>query len=513
MSVPEHPPRLEIRDLHKAFAAPALRNVSLQIAPGEVHALVGENGAGKSTLVKILAGLVRKDAGDVYLDGEVFEPRSAKEGLSAGVSLASQELGVIDALSVAENIALRALPSRRGVVDRQVLERDARVQLDRVGLAHVRPNASSAALSVGERQLVELARAVRLPSRLVILDEPTAALNDAQARTVHAIVRELKGSGVSVIYISHRLHDVLDVADRVTVLRDGEVAASTSASALSVEQMVTLMTGEAVRAIETEARPVRHCLLQARAATTDELPYPIDLQCAAGEILGVAGLAGAGKSELLRLLFGLAPLTGGSVLRYDDDKPLPVAGAPAAIALGMGYLPDDRRAAGIFPGLSVLDNLMTPGVAGASLLRVRGQSERLAGAALIERMAVRCDNLDQDIAELSGGNQQKALIARWVHRGSRVLILDEPTRGIDVGTKQRIYRLLVELAHDGRGIVVASSEVDELMSIADRIVVMSNRRAVDEFVRGAWSEAEILAAAFREYSGRIDVASRQDVNR
>ncbi len=497
-------PRLSIRHLDKAFAAPVLRGVGLDIAAGEVHALVGENGAGKSTLVNILAGLVRKDAGEIRLDGEVYEPLSAKESLNAGVSLASQELGVIDALSVAENIALRALPERRYVVDRQHLESAARALLDRVGLLDIRPNAPAASLGVGERQLVELARAVRLPCRLLILDEPTAALNEAQARQVHAIVRELADSGVSVIYISHRLRDVLDVADRVTVLRDGQVVVSSSAAALTMSQMVELMTGDAATTVEVGPPLTGRCLLEAKRATTAELPEPIDLSCSEGEVLGIAGLAGAGKSELTRMLFGLEPLTAGKVLRYVDDQPMPVTNSPAAIRSGIGYLADDRRAGGIFPGLSVLDNLTIPGAVGDSMLRVRGLEERQQGEALIDRMAVRCDGVDQDISELSGGNQQKTLIARWMYRDSRVLLLDEPTRGIDVGTKHRIYRLLRQLAKDGRAIVVASSEVDELMTIADRILVMSNRRAVAEFLRGAWSEAEIVAAAFQEYSGRVD---------
>ena len=497
--------RLAIRHLDKTFAAPVLRDIGLNIAAGEVHALVGENGAGKSTLVNILAGLVRKDAGEIRLDGELYEPRSAKDGLNAGVSMASQELGVVDALSVAENIALRELPQSRYIVDRRSLESEARTLLERVGLADLSPDAPAASLSVGERQLVELARAVRRPCRLLILDEPTAALNDAEARRVHAIVRDLAGGGVSIIYISHRLRDVLDVANRVTVLRDGQVAASSLAAELSVPQMVELMTGSTATTLEENSPPLAgRCLLRVTCAATAELPHPIDLSCRAGEILGVAGLAGAGKSELTRMLFGLEPLTAGSVVRYVDDQPVEVTRSPEAIEAGMGYLADDRRVGGIFPGLSVLDNLMIPGPVEGSVFRVRGPEERLQAESLIDSMAVRCEGIDQDISELSGGNQQKTLIARWMYRDTRVLILDEPTRGIDVGTKHRIYRLLLKLARQERAVVVASSEIEELMTIADRILVMSNRYVAGEFTRGAWSEGEIVAAAFQEYTGTID---------
>ena len=496
--------RLSIRSLDKSFAAPALRQVELTIGVGEIHALVGENGAGKSTLASILAGVVRKDAGELRLDGKIYEPCRARDGFRAGVSLAAQELSIIGSLTVAENIALRELPSRRFVVDRIRLHEDAVKLLATVGLGGIDPTLPAAALSLAERQLLELAKAIRSPCRLLILDEPTAALTASQAARVHRLIRKLVTQNVSIIYISHRLDDVLELADTVTVLRDGEVVQTAPSVEFSAATLIEQMTGgrsgpteSSVTAVATVPSP----LLEARNLQTADLRQPLSLCCGAGEILGIAGLAGAGKSELMRALFRLEPATCGEVVRHIGGSESVLRDSSHAISLGVGFLGEDRQSMGLFPGLSLLDNMMVPGARRTSIFGLADRrSERASGSNLVRDMAIRCEGLDQEIGQLSGGNQQKSLIARWLHRGSEILLFDEPTRGVDVSTKHTIYELLFDLQAKGSGIIVASSEIDELMAICSRILVLSNRVLVTEFARGDWTEADILTAAFQQYS-------------
>ena len=501
-------PRLSIRALRKSFNVPVLKGVDLDIDPGEIHAIVGENGAGKSTLVNVLAGLLPMDGGELFLDGEAYEPANARNAVEAGVSFAAQELSIVDSLSVAENIALRALPRRGLAIDRRSLNDKARKLLARVGMEEIEPETTADHLSLANRQRLELAKAIYTDCRLLILDEPTASLNASQAERVHRIIGEMAAAGVAVVYISHRLSDVLAIADTVTVLRDGEVISSVPATDTSVERMMAEMTGGEIAAAvhRHDSDDEGPLMLEARAVTTTDLPHEVDLACRGGEIIGFAGLAGAGKTELLQALFGLVPLKSGSIVRHLPDKQAVIRSPGEAVRSGVGFLAENRQAMGIFPGLSVLDNVMTPGGAASSspLSMIDRKAESAAGDKLKGQLTIRCGGLDQPIEQLSGGNQQKALIARWLRRDARVLLLDEPTRGVDVGTKEAIYRLLLALRDDGRSIVVSSSENEELMTICDRIVVMSNRKPVAEFHRGNWSENAILSAAFRAFAERTN---------
>jgi ribose transport system ATP-binding protein len=485
-----------------------LNGVDLDVAAGEVHAIVGENGAGKSTLVNILAGLLPRNGGDVSLDGKSFDPASARDGFNAGISFTAQEPSIVESLSVAENVALRSLPTRHMAIDKTRLEDVAREMLARVGLDEIEPGVPADSLSLASKQLVELAKAIGSDCRLLILDEPTASLNAQQAERVHQIISEMSSQGVAVIYISHRLSDVLAIAHRVTVLRDGEVISSLPVGETSVERMMEEMTGGTTAAMTTshDCADERPLMLEARKITSDDLPNEIGLACRCGEIVGIAGLAGAGKSELLQALFGLAPLTSGSVVRHLPNEEVTITGPRQAVRSGIGFLAENRQAMGIYPGLSVLDNIMTPGGTGSSspVSILDGNAESEAGAALVDKLAIRCAGLDQPIEQLSGGNQQKALIGRWLHRDTGVLLLDEPTRGVDVGTKDAIYGLLLELRDDGKSIVVSSSENEELMAVCDRIMVLSNRKPVAEFRRGHWSETAILTAAFQEFTDRAE---------
>lgn len=499
--------RLSIRHLDKAFNAPVLRDVALDIREGEIHAIVGENGAGKSTLVNILTGLVTRDGGEILLDGEAYDPDSASAAFAAGVSFCAQELSVIETLTVAENISLRRLPTQGIAVDRSGLDERATSLLAKVGLRDILPGSPAGGLSLAERQLVEIAKAVSAESRLLILDEPTAALTKDQADRVHGIVRELAGHGVAVIYISHRLGDVLDIADRVTVIRDGSVVATADAANLSIADLVSSMSGAATETLaRSMAEHTRGDLsLVARNLSTADLPHAIDLDCHYGEVLGIAGLAGSGKSELLHAVFGLTPALGGQVIRDPDGQPLVIIHAGLAARNGIGFLGEDRRTMGIFPGLSALTNIMLPDLSRSWFTSLDKTSELHAGEQLRGQLAIRVDNLDQEIQQLSGGNQQKALIARWLNCNADILLLDEPTRGVDIATKNAIYELFRQLRTDGRSLLIASSEIDELLAVCDRIVVMSDRRLVAEFTSADWSEDKILAAAFSQY---VDSAHR-----
>ena len=501
-------PRLVVADLNKAYAAPVLVDVSLELGPGEIRAIVGENGAGKSTLVSIVTGLVRRDGGRLFLDGETYAPSGPADAIAAGVSFAAQELSIVPSLSIAENIFLRNLPARAMILARNDLHRRARGLLQRVGLSEVSPDTKAAELRLAQRQLVEMAKALAIDCRLLILDEPTAALTAPQAEILHAVIANLAANGVSILYISHRLDDVLSVADTVSVLRDGRVVATDTSDALDVPALVRHMTGSSSQ-YHSDSTPRQAGLttaIEIDGLCTRELPAPVSFSASAGEIVGVFGLAGSGRSELLQAVFGLTPTTGGHVGRLTNDGRRIVADAGDALRLGMAFLGEDRQTDGVFPGHSVLYNMMVPGAPNSNrpLARIDGDAERAAARSLAGKLDIRCRGLGQNISELSGGNQQKALLARWLHRKADVFLLDEPTRGVDVGTRHVIYALLDELRQAGACILMASSELEELTGICDRILVLSGRRPVRIFERGEWSDTTILAAAFEAHTARLD---------
>ncbi len=494
--------RLAIQNLYKSYAVPVLKDVNLEVGEGEIHALVGENGAGKSTLLNVLTGLTARDSGEIQLDGVPYDAANASAAFAAGISLASQELSIIDSLSVAENVGLRDLPRQRGIIDRAALHALAAENLTHVGLGDVGADLDAGSLSLADKQLLEIARALSASPRLLLLDEPTAALTDDQADRVHDIIRDRAGAGMSIIYISHRLNDVLDVADNVSVLRDGRIVATGPTSEYSTDDLVSLMAGEPFEAVASlrETAENGSTLIRADDVTTRDLPIPISLTAAAGEIVGLAGLAGAGRSELLHAMFGLVPLVTGSVARFTENGEQPIDSAATAVRSGLAMLGEDRQSMGLFNGLSVSTNMMTPGQRQKLLSTIRREDEASRAAELIDRLGVDCRGGDQDIAELSGGNQQKALIGRWLNAGSDVFLLDEPTRGVDVGTKHALYALFRELADGGSALVIASSELEELMAVCDRIVVLSDRRIAAEMDRPAFSEEAILNAAFSAFS-------------
>jgi len=495
---------LSIKNLNKSFATPVLRDVSLSIRHGEIHAIVGENGAGKSTLVNILTGMLRKDSGQIFLDGIEYEANSPANAFAAGVSFAAQELSIIGTLSVAENIGLRKLPHSKSVILREELDQQARDLMKLVGLEGLSPDTLADSLSIADRQLLELAKALAPDCRLLLLDEPTAALTAPQADHLHSIISDLAAAGTSVLYISHRLDDVLSVADVISVLRDGKVVSSVPAHTSTVAAMIEQMTGRNQQRMDRSTAPAQSDIpvLKVEELTTGELPHPISFTCHQGEIIGVAGLAGSGRSELLQALFGLVPGTSGSVARCTGNGEFAVRNASHAVEMGIGFLAEDRKTMGIFSGQSVLANMMLPGISrvSSSFGLIDRVLETDAGAELAAKLQIKCHSLGQDIEQLSGGNQQKTLLARWLNCDSAIFLLDEPTRGVDVATKNAIYELLFEMQCKHKAIIIASSETEELMTVCNRILVLSDRKLVKEFTRGEWSEKDILEAAFQEFT-------------
>ncbi len=502
-SVEKKQVRLEVKALYKSFATSVLTGVNLRIDSGSIHGLVGENGAGKSTLINIINGLLTMDSGEIFLDGRHYAVKKMRDAMRAGVSFAAQELSLIDNLSVAENILLKALPKNTVLLDiTNIIEQSVALQ-KLVGLIDVEPDTLVNQLSLAQKQLVELAKALASDARLLILDEPTAALTGPQADRLHRIITERAQQGTSVIYVSHRLDDVLAVCDTVSVLRNGEIVHTGPSDVLSSEILINHMSGDSLLLHEQEAeRALGQPSLMIKNLTTKDLPNPIDFTCHQGEILGIAGLAGAGRTELLEAIFSLTDKTSGQVSVITEGVYTAIDSPQQAVKLGVGFVAEDRKTQGIFSGHSIAMNSTI-----AKLPRIKtclgtlsSIKEKCQVNELILRLKVKCDNAEQAIDKLSGGNQQKLLIGRWLHAQANILLLDEPTRGVDVAAKFAIHEQLRLLRNSGASMLVVSSELEELTALCDRIIVLSNRKQVASFQRGHWSSDDILAAAFSQYT-------------
>ena len=490
---------LRVTDLHKRFGAThALSGVQLSLRAGEVHALLGENGAGKSTLLKILAGSQSADGGTLELDGKPYAPSSPEQARALGVAFVSQEPALCPDLSVAENILLGALPGRFGIVDRSAQRRRAGAALARVlpegaPLPDLQQRAGD--LGQGDRQLVCLARALaQAECKILILDEPTSTLNSNEAARLFTVVRELVKSGITVLYVSHFLEEVERLADRFTVLRDGKFVASGEIAGTSRDRLVQLMAGREVRELfPRSARSPGEVVLELSAVSGEKLPISASLTLRRGEVLGIAGLLGAGRSELLRAIFGLDLLAGGT-LRV---KALLGPAAPSRrLAQGVGLLSEDRKGEGLAEALTLGDNITLSKLESLGSFGVVSPARRAALArSYIERLGIRASGPGQLARDLSGGNQQKVCFARLLHHELDVLLLDEPTRGVDVGSRADLYRIVDELAGQGKAILMVSSYLPELLGVCDRIAVMVRGKLGKARPAGQLSEHELLLEA------------------
>jgi ribose transport system ATP-binding protein len=494
-------PVIEMRGITKAFpGVKALSGVSLACAAGEVHALCGENGAGKSTLIKILSGVYRPDSGVVLIDSVEQHFRHPQEALHAGISVIYQEFSLLPERTVAQNLFLGREPLRNGLIDNAAMVAETRRVLGLFGVRHrIEPDTLVADLDVASQQMVEIAKAISLNAKVIVMDEPTAALNEAECEVLFSLVDRLRASGTAIVYITHRMREVTRVANRVTVIKDGEVTASFDRIP-APEAIVRAMVGRDISDYYPEpASPheIGASVLSVSHGANGAL-HEIDLELRAGEIVGFAGLQGAGRTALAMALFGAKPFTSGKVLL--DGRAVVFRTPRDAIRVGIGMLPGDRKASALVLMQSVRDNGMLTARAFANLLGARNGNRfiDISGMdTLLDRMKVRAPSYEQEMRFLSGGNQQKAIVARWLALKPKVLIFIEPTRGIDVDAKASIYHLMRDLARAGTAIMMVSSDLPEILGASDRILVMRDGRIVGEFDRSA-TEAQLMLAATGE---------------
>lgn len=491
-------------------AVRVLHDVDLELQRGEIHALVGENGAGKSTLSRILAGLLRPTGGEMELDGAPYAPHRKRDAERRGVQMVLQELNLIRTLSVAENLFLEDLPSTGGWIRRSHLESLARAALARVGLSDLSPWTPVSALGIGQQQMVEIAAGLARQCALLILDEPTAPLTDPEIDRLFEQLRELRAQGTTILYISHRLEEIRRLADRITILRDGRRVGTWRVAELSLDDMVRHMVGREVAALpERQARARGGVALKVEKLRRPPIVQEVSFEVRAGEIVGLAGLVGAGRTETLRAIFGADPPEAGAVYLQGRPQPAQIRSPADAVQQGLALLTEDRKDQGLLLPLPIRCNLTL-----ASLPRLARHGwlhpawEEAPARQWIEALKVRCQSPEQPVAELSGGNQQKVVLARWLMRECQVLLFDEPTRGIDVGARFEIYQWLQQLADQGKALLVVSSDLRELMMLADRILVMSAGRIAGEFLRGQWTEETLMAAAL---SGHLNPRHPQPV--
>ena len=493
VSEPGSQPILEVRGAVKRFGGVvALDRVDAVVRGGEVLAVVGENGAGKSTLMKILAGVHEPDAGELLVDGAASRLRSVRDAQRRGIALVHQELNLAENLDVAANIVLGREPRRLGVLDRAAATRQAQAALDRVGL-RIAPSTPVASLGVGARQLVEIAKALSAEARVLILDEPTASLSRHETDRLLALLADLRSRGTAVVLISHRLDEVLRSADRIVVLRDGRVRGELARADATRDAIVSLMVGREVAAVSRATIARGAPLLRARGVRTEANPRSaIDLEIASGEVVGIAGLVGSGRTELLETLFGVRRAVAGEILL--GERALPAGDPRAAVRRGMGLVPEDRAHHGLFLPDPVRRNFsMATLGAIASLGVISSRSERALADRLARELDLRPPDHGRAAATLSGGNQQKVVLGRWIAANPKVLLLDEPTRGVDVGARAEIHAIVRRLAAAGAAVLFASSELDEVLALSDRILCLRDGEVTGSLVAAEATEETLMA--------------------
>jgi ABC-type sugar transport system ATPase subunit len=489
-------PLLEMKGVSKTFpGVKALDKVDLTVFSGEVIALVGENGAGKSTLMKILSGIHRMDEGEILFEGKPIDIRNPLGSQKAGISIIYQELNLLNNLNIAENIFIGREPCRKnGLVDKRKEHRDARALLDEVKL-HVDTQTTVSKLSTAQKQMVEVAKALSLNARLIIMDEPTSSLTDTETQTLFDIVRKLRARGVAIVFISHRMVEIFQIADKVSVMRDGQMITTLEVGQTTEADIISAMVGREIGNLYVkEETRIGDIVLEVRELSTKNFLNDINFYVRSGEILGFAGLVGAGRSEVMRAIFGIDPKQSGSV--FVKGKKADIRKTGDSLRYGIGFVPEDRKEQALILNMTVKRNMSL-----AALDRVsRGWFiDKLRENRLVERfislLRVKTPSMEQKVVNLSGGNQQKVVIAKWMANEPSILILDEPTRGIDVGAKKEIHKLMCDLASQGVAIVLVSSELPEIIGMSDRIMVMHEGRIKGEFARRNVTQEEIMQMA------------------
>jgi inositol transport system ATP-binding protein len=489
----------EVVNVCKAFPGVlALDRVSLTCRRGSVHALVGENGAGKSTLMKIIAGDLPPDSGELRLEGRRLRLDSPRTALANGIAMIHQELNLLPTMSVAENIWIRREPlTAFGLIRHGELRRRTRALLEQLHV-DIDPDAVLRTLPIAQRQMVEIARALSYSPKLLIMDEPTSALTEREVGRLFTVIRELRARGTAIIYISHRMEELFAIADQISVLRDGRLVGTDQAGNLTREALIRMMVGRELSGLFPQPAPPRDAVvLEARQLSRARRFHDVSFELHSGEILGIAGLVGSGRSELAATLFGLEPATGGSIAI--GGRHLPIDSPAAAMVCGLGFLTEDRKESGCFGGLSVLENLeisvLSRDYVRFGFIAAASVGERCA--ALVKELRIRTPGLDERIDNLSGGNQQKVLIGRWLLTHPRILILDEPTRGVDVGAKAEIHELIARLAAAGTAVLLISSELPEVIGLSHRILVMHEGRITGCLARSEADPVSIMRLAAR----------------
>ncbi len=494
-------PLLLMEGITKTFPGVlALQGASLRVGRGEVHALVGQNGAGKSTMIKILTGAYRRDAGSIIFDGQAVDFQSPQQAQSQGVSTIYQEVNLVPFRSVSENIFMGREPRRFGLIDWRRMNAEASTILERFGI-RVDVTQPLLQLNVAVQQMVAIARAVSFRSKLVIMDEPTSSLDEREVATLFDVIRQLKQEGVSVIFVSHRLDELYAVCDRVTIMRDGQTVDDKPMAGITKLELVARMLGKELGEVRrlgttgfvTATHQAKQELLTAHGLQSGHKLHGVDLDVRAGEIVGLAGLLGSGRTEVARAIFGADPIDAGEIQM--DGAKVAFKSPADAINAGIGFCSEDRKTEGIIPYMSVRENLtlaLLPVLARNGI--VARDKQQAIVEQFIKRLGIKTAGPDQKIRELSGGNQQKVLLARWLCLNPRLLILDEPTRGIDVGAKGEIQSLINELAEGGLGVLMISSELEELTEGCDRVVVLRDGQTVAELAHADLSEDAIMTA-------------------
>lgn len=489
----QDPPIIRFENISKRFpGVQALRDVSLEIRRGACHALMGENGAGKSTLGKILAGLYRPDEGRIVFNGRPVAFRSPRDAFLAGIGIVHQELAFCENMSVAENLCLSSLPEKFNFVLRSKMKAKASRALAAIG-AGVDVDALMAELSVGQQQMVQIAGAVAGGAQIIIFDEPTSSLSQVEARRLFGLIKELRARGITSIYVSHRLEEIFELCDTVTVLRDGRLVDTKPTGGLNEKQLVEMMIGRSFEAYFSRRGAVarKEELLRVEDLSSPGKFNSISFSVRAGEIVGLAGLVGAGRTEVAQALFGLDPMARGRIfingMRADIRSPC------QAMRQGIGLVPEDRKRCGLVLGMSARENIslaILPKLASCGWVRLKREREQVQN--FFDRLHVRAPHIHTVAASLSGGNQQKLVMARWLAACCRVLIVDEPTRGVDVGAKAEIHALIDQVAQGGSGILLISSELPEVINLSDRILVMRNGRLAGELPRAQATQSAVL---------------------